>query len=42
MKNTNNANAKSHNQKCINVNFKAGLTASRKLFHIDHSSEMIG
>ena len=44
MKNTKNANAKSHikiKYKNINVNFKANFIAFRKLFHIDHSSDMI-
>lgn len=44
MKNTKNANAKSHIEikyKNINVNFKTNLTASRKLLHTDHSSDLI-
>ena len=44
MKNTKNANAKSHikiKYKNINVNFKANFIAFRKLFHTDHSSDMI-
>ena len=44
MKNAKNLGAKSHIEiSCtnINVNFKANLVASRKLFHIDHNSDMI-
>lgn len=44
MKNTKNANAKSHIEikyKNINVNYKTNFTASRKLLHTDHSSDMI-
>ena len=44
MKNAKNLGAKSHIEiSCtnINVNFKANLVASRKLFQIDHNSDMI-
>ena len=44
MKNTKNANAKSHIEikyKNINVNFKTNFTASGKLLLTDHSSDMI-
>ena len=44
MKNTKKANAKSHikiKYRNKNVNFTAILIASRKLFYIDHSSDII-
>ena len=44
MKSTKNSNAKSDIEikyRNINVNFKANLITSSKLFHIAHSSDMI-
>ena len=44
MENIKNANTKSHIEikyRNVNVKFTGNLIASRKLFHIDHSSDMV-